>query len=312
MPLAKSFGIEGRHAGQGQDFAVARIEHHRRPVVAGDAEALLGRPLHVGVDGQLDALAFARLVAPQHLDLAADAVDGDDAGAVLPHQQIVVGGLDAGLADQRPRLDALERRLFQLLRGDLANVAEQVRGEVVRISAGRDALEQHVAQLVLARRHRGKLRHGGVRDHADRLIPRQRPAAIDDVADVALLDAGHRGEQPHRAIEVLRLLAHQRDVLRLAVLDQHLAVTIEQRPARRPQRNLAGVVVLGFLEELVVLQDLDGPEGHDQHEEQHAEPDLHHGQARVQLGAIVRNDHRCISDRGGGRMFSSPAAAGGA
>ena len=55
-------------------------------------------------------------------DRAAERVDLDALLAVDAAQVAVVGALEAGLADDRARLDAAEARLLQLLRADLADV----------------------------------------------------------------------------------------------------------------------------------------------------------------------------------------------
>ena len=60
-----------------------------------------------------------------------------------------------------------------------------------------------------------------------------------------------------------------RDVERGAVLDEHAAVAVEQHAARRPERQLALVVVLRHLLELRVLDDLEEPEAHGEQREQH-------------------------------------------
>src|SRR6185436_11880954 len=72
--------------------------------------------------------------------------------------------------------------------------------------------------------------------------------------------SGHLGQQRHRAIQILGVLADDRDRERVAVLDQHFAVAIEEHAARRPQRKRALVVVLGHLLVLRALNDLNHPE----------------------------------------------------
>jgi hypothetical protein len=69
-----------------------------------------------------------------------------------------------------------------------------------------------------------------------------------------------RGEQPHRAVQILGVLADDRDAVGAAVLDQHLAVAVEHDAARRPQRERPLMVVLRHLLELRVLHDLQHPE----------------------------------------------------
>ena len=56
------------------------------------------------------------------------------------------------------------------------------------------------------------------------------------------------------------MLADERDVEGVPVLDEDLAVAVEQHAARRAQRQRALVVVLRHLVELLVLDDLEEPE----------------------------------------------------
>ena len=118
-------------------------------------EAVLRRLLQVGVDGQLDPRALARCVLAKGLaDLTADAVDDDFLGTLSTHQQLVLGLLDAGLADDRTGLDALVFGAGQLRLRHLADIAEQVRRHDGRILPGRDVLINDARQFGLARRDR--------------------------------------------------------------------------------------------------------------------------------------------------------------
>ncbi len=83
--------------------------------------------------------------------------------------------------------------------------------------------------------------------------------AIDDLAHGALLEPEQRGEQANGVVEVLRVLADNRNAVGVAVLDQHLAVAVEDHPARSAQRERALIVVLGQLRVLLVLGHLQAP-----------------------------------------------------
>ena len=147
--------------------------------------------------------------------------------------------------------------------GGLAHVAEQVRAELVgRILARRHLLHDDVRQLEVEppggdRRH---LRERRVLDDDDGPVGRLAPVAIDDLAHVPLVHAGHGGQQADRPIEIRRVQPDDRDVERRPVLDEHAAVAVEEHAARRAQRQLALMVVLGHLAELLVLDDLEEPE----------------------------------------------------
>ena len=266
-PAGKRVGVVRRQTHQRQHLPASRVDGRRRAPEAQGLEAVFGRFLHVVVDGQLQSPPFGRLDFVERPDLAAQAVDDDRAGAVRAHQVAVVRALDAGLSDDGAGLEVVGR---QLRVGGLADVAEQVRGHRVGgIPPRRHALDDHVGEFEVeaARHDRRHLRQARILDHDDGAIRRQVAGAIDDLAHVVFLDSGHRREHPDRPIEVGGMEADDRDGVTGPVLDEDLAVAVEQHAARRPQRQLALVVVLRHLAKLLVLDDLEEPEGARQQEE---------------------------------------------
>ena len=77
-----------------------------------------------------------------------------------------------------------------------------------------------------------------------------------------------------------RLQPDDRDVERRPVLDEHAAVAVEEHAARRAQRQLALMVVLGHLAELLVLDDLEEPERAGEEQEARDGGHVQHGDAR--------------------------------
>ena len=75
------------------------------------------------------------------------------------------------------------------------------------------------------------------------------------------------------------MLANDRNAVGAAVDDQHLAVSVENQPARRAQGEGALVVVLGQFLVLDVLHHLQHPEADRQHREQPGDDVLEHRQA---------------------------------
>src|SRR5690606_37616651 len=63
-----------------------------------------------------------------------------------------------------------------------------------------------------------------------------------------------------RLLDVVQLLAHDRDRERVAVLDEDPSVAVEDNAARRPQANGLEMVVGRHLAVLRVLHDLQAPE----------------------------------------------------
>ena len=94
-PACERVGIVGRHAREGEHFAVARIEDDGGAVEPGPLEAVFERFLNVFVDRQPEALAFRCGIFVKRPDFASHAVDHDNLRAVLAHQQVVVDLLDA-------------------------------------------------------------------------------------------------------------------------------------------------------------------------------------------------------------------------
>ena len=76
--------------------------------------------------------------------------------------------------------------------------------------------------------------------------------ALDDVANVLFGNLNHFREQPNGPIQILAVLAQDRDVEGVAVLDEQPIVTVEHHAARRPQRQQTLVVVLRHLGEALV------------------------------------------------------------
>ena len=144
--------VVGGQAGERQDFARARVQDDGSPVVAEMGEALLGRPLDVGVDRQLDASSLDRLLPACRPHFAAAAVDDDEAVAVLAHEQPVVLLLDAGLPHHRSGLGAGVLGPRQIGFAGLADVAEEVRPHLaLGILAGRHFLLDDAWKLEPAR-----------------------------------------------------------------------------------------------------------------------------------------------------------------
>ena len=206
----EAIGVVGRQADERQDLAGTRVEHDGRAPVARGAEAVLHGALQVGVDGESQAGALGRRALPEHLDLAADAVDHHPPGPVLAHQAGVVDLFHARLSDDGARRQALVLRPGELRLGDLADVAEEMRGHLVgRVVARRHLLHEQVGELEAPGEHRRHVRvvvlHGDRRARiADR--PHARRVIGMGVVDERLrCNAGQRRQRDRRGVET-----HQR------------------------------------------------------------------------------------------------------
>jgi hypothetical protein len=265
-------GVEGGARSHCQHLAVLGVHHHEGPRQAEGAEGPLGVGLEVGVDGETDVVS--RLGGPA-LQLARGSPEGihlDPVDACPAPEEAVVLVFDPRLADQIPLLEAGIAWLLQLLRGHLANVAEEMRGHgALPVLAGEDPLDAdpREALLVLAQVEDLVGAQPLGQDHraAHRLLLRLPDLLLD-------LPGGH----PRDSLEP----AHQRralgtglgQVLGLhlerhvgSVGDQHLAVAVEDVATRRLHPDLPHPVVVGQAQVLVAREHLQVPEPQEDHRE---------------------------------------------
>ena len=283
----KRIRIVRRPAREAEHVAVARVEHHRRPIELDRVEPVLDCFLHVVVEGQLQAVALGRRVFFERPDFTADAVDHHAPRAVLAPERRVVHFLDPRLPDDVAALQPVVARHLRVVH--LADISEQVRAHGLGIAARRHLLHDDVRQLEPPRRHGGHLGERCIRHDHDRAIRRLSPVTLDDHAHRVFVHAEHAGQHPYRAAEILGVFADDRDAVRVAVLDEHLAVAIEHEPARGAQGKRPLVVVLGHLLELCMLHHLQHPEADRQHREHCDHQVLEHRQPRSQTTTIF--DH---------------------
>src|SRR6185295_1957960 len=110
--------------------------------------------------------------------------------------------------------------------------------------------------------------------------------ALDDVLHQFQVEPRHAREESRGLTKVLGVLAQDGDREGVTVLDEHLAVAVEQDPTRRAQRERALMVVLRHLLVLVVLSDLQDPETHAERGKRHDHGDLEYDQSLADSPAI--------------------------
>ena len=274
-------------AGEREDAAGVGIEDDRRAGVRqagrfGRVEGVFDCLLEVVIDRQLQPLSFGRRIFLERPNLAPDAVDDDALGAVLAHQHRVVDLLDPGLPDDVAALQPF------FAGGDLrvvhfADVSERVRRHRLGILARRHLFDDDVGQLEVEppRLDGGHLRERRVLHDRDRPVGRLAAMTLDDRAHPGLVHAEDAGEQTDRAVQVFRVLAHDRNAVGVAVLDEHLAFAVEDDAARRAQGERPLMVVLRHLFELRVLDDLQHPEADGENREDDRDDVLQNGEAHA-------------------------------
>jgi hypothetical protein len=240
----------------------------------------------------------------------------------------------AALADHGPLLDALEALELELGIVDLADAAHQLgRQRVMRIAAQElaldvdagealgvldqvvasrdvdvdldgdvgvgqrrqglhdallDGLGRHVQHPREAREALGEVRRGRWRDRDQRPLPALRPArARGDVL------APRRGGVALGGRQALRIDLHDRGG---AVLDEHVAVAVEDVAPRRLDAQLAHAVVARLLQVLVAREHLQVPQAEEDDREEHEGDPAQHGDAQGEL----RRDRRPALVEGGG------------
>ena len=292
LGLRQDRRIEGRVGPERENLAVVRVH---RDEGAGEAERRhlrLAHRLQVGVDRQHQVvpglgLAHARLAAGRQ----ARGVDVDRGQAVDAAQDVVVARLEALLAHLVARLELLEAGLAQLLRRDLADVAEDVRGRrAVRVAADVDAVDGHpgVAVLVLAQEPDELDRDVALeRDRARGQLLRLLPDLLADLGDPHPGDLRHALQHLGAAVPALRQLvrAHLQGEGG-AVANQHLAVAVADLAAGRLHGHLAHAVALRLGQVLVAGQHLEVPEPEEDHPEYHQREAADHGNPRMELRRV--------------------------
>ena len=267
-------GRVGRHRANG---AVARVERDDRAaadvvllVVLRERDALADRALGGALELDVEREPHRRAgpcVAP---DLerplrAAERVDADLGRARDAAQVPVERRLDAGLADlvAAPVVGLQPLLRLQLRRRDLADVAEHLRGErLVRVVAQVRLLDLHARELgrVLLQVVDLVVVHG--RLDGDR---RQRVDApvVDLAREARRRHVEHGGEALDHPVAPC-LLRHVADpqLHRRArdVADDHPALAVEDRAARRLDPDRPQLVVLGRLQVALAREHLQRPE----------------------------------------------------
>ena len=251
---------DDRRAGVGLGEAVG--------VRRGDAEldGVLGRLLDAGIESQHEVVARFRQAATGHDALRpAERVDLDLRGAVLALQPLVVGRLHAALADLVVGQVALELGLFELLGVDLAEIAEDWRGQVSqRVGAQVALLDLHARERLEVLEQVGDQRP---RDVAfdDHEVVRQ-PGLLGDEGQHGLGPHVHeRGEAPGQRGELALRHVHRSDADGKPgpVVDEDTARAVFDHATRRLDLERAQAVVLGLGHVGLGVEDLQHPETKD-------------------------------------------------
>jgi len=279
--------VVGRARGHRQDRAVARVERDDRAavglvllVLVGEADPVLKRPLgralEVDVKGQAERLTWRRRTLEEEpTGSVPDRVDGPLREARSPAEVRVVSRLEPGLADHVAGPVALLAELLQLLRRDLGDVADELRGQravgVAALVSVDDLDARELVEVLGEVVDRRVARHGRPDDHRG------------DGIVLAQLDLGdHLGHryvqnprqpaqlaQPRVVGALVQVLGRERDGSARNRRHEGAAVAVEDLAALGGQPQRAHLVVERGLEVLRAREHLQRPEA----EEEHAEDD---------------------------------------
>ena len=326
-------GVEGRVRGKGPDRAVPRVERDDRarlriPLMVGLGEVdavhdrLLRRALELRVEREPDRVA-GRHGRPQldRADRPPERVDAELAQAGPSAKLLVERRLDPGLADLVTEQVPLAR--LQLVLGDLAHVAEDVRGKVAeRVAAHERVRDRHARKLGLVLEQVVRLVLG------DGVTDGHRRQGIAAVLLELAREVGERDLQDPREAPELGVCAvlgqvggPDLDRGRARVLDEHPAPAVPNRAARRVGPHHAKLVVPRGDEILVPGQHLERPEPEEEHREgrqreEAEDPDAEDelwGQPVGSVDARVARQEapRADRDRAASQRTRPPAAARG-
>ena len=257
--VVRGRGVEGanlplrRHRDHG-------AQHARRPDAVDVA-------LEVEVDGRDQRLAGHRCQRRRAHVLAHQAAPGVDlriAQAGAPAQDAVVFPLEPRLPHDRSQGGVREPVVLQVGLGDLRDVADQVRHRLAaRIDPLRLRLDDQAGQHRAVLLEPGHGLEGRVAEDDDGLVARRAPAPLD-VRHRARVDRDDPGDALQHRTERVGRRRQQLDGEPGQVFGDDLALPVENRAARRFQRDGPQAVGLGAELVLVVLEDLRAEERADE------------------------------------------------
>jgi len=158
-----------------------------------------------------------------------------------------------------PRIDPRVGLRRQLPLRDLAHPPQDVRRPLAeRIGAQGDRVHAGLGLLQPAGLDGGHVLLGGVGLHHHRAELRAL-LLREPLADVREVHGHQLGEPPHAAVHVVGLLGGEHDVERRPVVDEHAAVAVEEKAARRGDGHGTDAVVLRQVAVVLAAQNLQLP-----------------------------------------------------
>ncbi len=233
------------------------------------------RFLDRGVERELQVVAWDRRLR-QQLPVRGrlpERVDLDFGQSRLAAEEGVVGVLDSVLSDFVAGLEGLVLGFLELFFVDLADLAEDVGGQgPIRVVADEDPLHRDPREEMLVLLHVVDEVVANVLPQSHRGAGRGHHPFVDRLLDPVGRRVGEFGELGELGLPSLQLgrqlVGVDLDREAGAIVDQNLAIAIEDRPARRADPELTGPVVPRLGEVFLPVQDLEEPEAKEEDDEE--------------------------------------------
>ena len=225
------------------------------------AIACLRRLLEIQVDSHDETFAGRVGDFLEHAQPPPDRVNFDLLAAGVAAQKTFPHALEPEFSDLVAHV--VVRMRLEIADGHLADVAEQMRGElsVEVMPRGRD-LQADAGQVELMRLERDDLLPSETLGDGDWLVGRA--AGFIGVGNFVgdLIGAGVAREPFDRQREIVGILGHDLRVERRTRVDQRAVIAIEDQSARRGHALKPNPVAIGHLDIVLVVQDLQVVEAH--------------------------------------------------
>jgi hypothetical protein len=232
-------------------------------------EGLLGGHLEVEIDGELEVFAGGSEFLTEVAQLFAVTVDDDVAATVDSTEEGVVGGFDAGAADDiAGRVEGVAVVVGEHLLGDFADVADEVSGEsVAGVEAALLVEGLEFRKLVAMGGDEGLFVGGDVLFEGNRLILGGDLEAAQRGLDLLDWDVEAAGDERQVGVEVLDLFTEEIAGDGGVVVDEESAFAVEEFAARGEDGDLADTVRFSKGTEVFRVEHLEAPEASEQDDE---------------------------------------------
>ena len=242
-----------------EHVAVSRIERDEGAILPG--HRLFRSLLEIEIDGHDDAFAGRVGNFLDHAEPPSDGVHFDLLSPGIAAQKTLPYALEAEFSDLVTHV--VVGPLLEVVLGHLADVAEQMRGELaVQVMPRGGDLEADAGQVELMRLERHYLLPSKTLGDGDGLVGRA--ARLIGVGNFVrdVISSSVPLEPFDRQREVIGILGHDLRVERWSRIDERAVIAIEDQSARRGHALEANPVAIGQLDIFLMMQHLQVVQAH--------------------------------------------------